>query len=371
VQTVCGADGVDLGGVMDYVPLGRTGLFVSRLALGAMTFGSGSGSLQKVDQAEADRLIGTSLDAGINLFNTAATYGGGQSEEILGKSLASYRDQVVIATKVSGATAPSVVQRRLSRRHVLDAVECSLRRLGTEFIDVLFAHHFDPVTPLEETLEAFDTVVRQGKVRYIGFSSWPAWAAADARRIQQLHGWYEFCASESYYSLLGRDLEHELIPYCTYAGLGILVWSPLAMGFLSGRYTRGDIRSQSGRSATYDVVPPFDVDHGHDVVDLLRKIAQDHGSTPAQIAIAWVLSRHEITSVLLGVSTLAQLQDNLGASDIELEDSELEALDSATRPSPIYPTWLRQQIAQRWLRAGVPADDEFRLRISPNTPLRP
>src|SRR5581483_11828773 len=194
--------------MMEYVALGRTGLFVSRLALGTMTFGRGSGALQKLDEAEAHRLVHESIDAGINLFNSAATYGGGQSEEILGRAVASHRDQVVISTKVSGATAQSPVQRRLSRRHILDSVDGSLRRLGTDFIDLLLAHHFDPITPLEETLEAFDSVVRQGKVRYIGFSSWPAWAASEGRGLQRLHGWHEFCASESYYSLLGRDLEH-------------------------------------------------------------------------------------------------------------------------------------------------------------------
>jgi aryl-alcohol dehydrogenase-like predicted oxidoreductase len=350
---------------MDYVALGRTGLFVSRLALGTMTFGSGSGALQKLDDAGADRLVGESIDAGINLFNTAATYGGGQSEEILGRSVARYRDQVVIATKVSAATAESPVQRRLSRRHILDSVDASLRRLNTDFIDLLLAHHFDPITPIEETLEAFDTVVRQGKVRYVGFSSWPAWAAAEARGIQRLNRWYEFCASESYYSLLGRDLEHELMPYCSHAGVGLLVWSPLAMGFLSGRYTRDDIRSQAGRLSTYDVIPPFDVDHGHDVVDLLRQVARDRGATPAQVAIAWVLSNPDVSSVLLGASTLEQIQDNLGAADLELESAELEALDEATRPNPIYPTWLRNQLAERRFRLGVPADDQTRLRLSP------
>jgi aryl-alcohol dehydrogenase-like predicted oxidoreductase len=348
---------------MEYVPLGHTGLFVSRLALGAMTFGDGTGPTQRLDEQAARELVEEALERGINFFNTAATYGSGRSEEILGKILRSQRDDVIIATKVSGNTATSPVQKRLSRRHVIESVNASLRRLGTDYIDVYLAHHFDPVTPLEETLETFDTIVRQGKVRYLGFSSWPAWAAAEARGIQERHGWQTFCASESYYSLLGRDLEHEIVPYCEHAGIGILAWSPLAMGFLAGRYSRGDIALQDGRFTSYDVVPPFDLEHGHNVVDVVRDIAKSQGATPAQVSLAWVLSRDVVSSVLVGASTITQLRDNLGAAQLQLTADEIDRLDEITRPALIYPGWLRQAMAERRVRTGLPIDTSRRIRI--------
>jgi aryl-alcohol dehydrogenase-like predicted oxidoreductase len=348
---------------MDYVPLGHTGLFVSRLALGTMTFGTGSGPMARLDEQAARELVNESLDRGVNFFNTAATYGGGQSEEILGQALRSHRDDVIIATKVSGNTATSPAMNRLSRRHVIASVDASLRRLGTDYIDVYLAHHFDPVTPLEETLETFDAIVKQGKVRYLGFSSWPAWAAAAARGLQEQHGWHTFCASESYYSLLGRDLEHEIVPYCEYAGISILAWSPLAMGFLAGRYTRGDMAAAEGRFTSYDAVPPFDLEHGHDVLDIVRDIAKEHGATSAQVSLAWVLSRDVVGSVLVGASSITQLRDNLGAADVQLTAGELARLDEATTPVPIYPDWLRQAVAARRARKGLPTDTSRRFRI--------
>lgn len=348
---------------MEYVPLGNTGLFVSRLALGAMTFGTGSGPMARLDEQAARELVEASLDQGVTLFNTAATYGGGQSEEILGRALGARRADVVIATKVSGNTASSPVLNRLSRRHIIASVDASLRRLGTDYIDVYLAHHFDPVTPMEETLDAFDTIVRQGKVRYLGFSSWPAWAAAVARGLQERNGWHTFCASESYYSLLGRDVEHEIVPYCEYAGIGVLAWSPLAMGFLSGRYARGDIRAAEGRFASYDAVPPFDLKHGHDVLDMVRAIATDLGASPAQVALGWVLSRDVVASVLVGASTIAQLRDNLAAATLQLPAEAVARLDEATSPSGIYPGWLRQAVAARRDRMGLPAETSRRIRL--------
>ncbi|WP_375501565.1 aldo/keto reductase [uncultured Jatrophihabitans sp.] len=348
---------------MEFVPLGTTGLFVSRLALGAMTFGTGSGPMARLDEQAAHRLVGEALDRGVNFFNTAATYGAGQSEVILGSALRARRDEVLIATKVSGNTASSPVLNRLSRRHILASVEASLRRLGTEYIDVYLAHHFDPVTPLEETLDAFDTVVRQGKVRYLGFSSWPAWAAAAARGIQERNGWHTFCAAESYYSLLGRDLEHEIVPYCEYAGIGVLAWSPLAMGFLSGRYARGDLSAADGRFASYDAVPPFDLDHGHDVLDVVRDVAAGLGTTPARVALAWVLSRPVVASVLVGASSIAQLVDNLGAGELELSPDDVARLDGATAPRAIYPGWLRQAVATRRGRMGLPEETSRRIQL--------
>jgi aryl-alcohol dehydrogenase-like predicted oxidoreductase len=333
--------------MIDYNPLGRSGLLVSRLALGAMTFGEGPGPLQRLDAAAATQLVEESIEAGINLFNTAATYGGGQSEEILGRALGTRRPDVVIATKVAGSTGKAVVHRGLSRRHIIEALDGSLRRLQTDYVDVYLAHHFDSTTPLEETLETFDSIVRQGKARYIGFSNWPAWLAAKAIGMQQRNGWHSFCASESYYSLLGRDVEHELVPFCDDAGIGLLAWSPLAMGLLSGRYTREDMQGQSGRFTTYDVVPPIDLVDAHDVLDVVRDIASSHGATPSQVSLAWLLTKKRVNSVLIGASSLSQLRENIAAANVNLSSDALARLDSLTAPIPIYPAWLRQKMAER------------------------
>ena len=226
---------------MQYIRLGETGLVVSRLAFGSMTFGSAAGpftSVYKVDQAGADALVARAIDTGINFFNSADVYAGGESERILGKAIGTKRKEVVIATKVGNRMGPALVETGLSRRHILEAVNGSLTRLGTDYIDVYLVHKVDAITPVEETIEALEDVVRQGKVRYVGFSNWPAWMAAKAVGIQRSRGWSQFRAAEMYYSLVGRDLEHEIVPLCTDTGIGVMVWSPLAGGFLSGKYSR-------------------------------------------------------------------------------------------------------------------------------------
>jgi aryl-alcohol dehydrogenase-like predicted oxidoreductase len=268
---------------MQYNRLGDTGLIVSRLAFGAMTFGSAPGTIfaaiSRVDQKLANDLVAKSIDAGINHFNTADVYTAGQSEEFLAKALGNRRKDVVISTKVAFRGGEALIHHGLSRHHILEAAEGSLRRLGTDYIDVYLAHKLDPHTPVEETAEAFDSLVKSGKVRYVGFSNWPAWLAAKTVGIQRENGWARFKAAELYYSLVGRDVEHELAPFVQDAGIGVLVWSPLAGGFLTGKYTRENPRGDGGRLNAFDMLP-YDKEKGHQVVDRLRAISATYDATP-------------------------------------------------------------------------------------------
>jgi aryl-alcohol dehydrogenase-like predicted oxidoreductase len=341
---------------MKYTRLGDTGLVVSRMAFGAMTFGSADGgafaSVYKVDQAGADALVGRALEAGVNFFNTADAYAGGESESMLGKALGARRRDVVIATKVGNRTGEALVHQGLSRHHILAEAEQSLRRLGTDYIDVYLVHRLDPYTPMEETLEALDSLVASGKVRYVGFSNWPAWMAAKAVGLQREHGWARFRAAEMYYSLVGRDLEHEVVPFALDAGVGIMVWSPLAGGFLSGKYTRQNPGGGGGRLSGFDFIP-FDRERGYDLVERLREIGAAHGASPAQVALAWLLSRAHIASVLVGASKTQQLDDNLRAAELALSGDELAVLDEMTAPSPVYPHWFNERVVDTAVRDAL------------------
>ena len=332
---------------MLYNRLGDTGLVVSRLAFGTMTFGTAEGayaSIFKVGQDLANELVARSLERGVNFFNTADVYANGDSETMLGRALGARRQDAVIATKVGMRTGEPLLRSGLSRRYVLNAAEDSLRRLGTDYIDVYLAHRPDPPTPLEETVDAFDLLVRQGKVRYVGFSNWPAWQAAKAIGLQKTRGAAPFCAAEMYYSLVGRDLEHEIVPFARDAGIGIMVWSPLAGGFLSGKYTREDPTGGGGRLTGFDFIP-FDRERGYDLVEVLRQIAADkQGVTPAQVALAWLLHQPQVASVLVGASSAAQLDDNLAAADVSLSAAQLEQLDRLTAPAATYPGWFNRTI---------------------------
>src|SRR5436190_993557 len=250
---------------MQYTRLGDTGLIVSRMAFGAMTFGSVEGTvfaaISKVDQKLANELVAKALDAGINHFNTADVYTGGQSEEFLAKALGKRRKDVVISTKVGFRSSEALIHQGLSRHHILESADDSLRRLGSDYIDVYLVHRRDPHTPVEETAEALDALVKAGKVRYIGFSNWPAWLAAKTIGIQIQRGLARFKAAELYYSLVGRDLEHELVPFVQDAGIGVLVWSPLAGGFLTGKYTRENPKGDGGRLNSFDMLP-YDKEKG-------------------------------------------------------------------------------------------------------------
>ena len=273
------------------------------------------------------------IDTGINFFNSADVYAGGESERILGKAIGTKRKEVVIATKVGNRMGPALVETGLSRRHILEAVNGSLARLGTDYIDVYLVHKVDAITPVEETIEALEDVVRQGKVRYVGFSNWPAWMAAKAVGIQRARGWSQFRAAEMYYSLLGRDLEHEFVPLCTDAGIGVMAWSPLAGGFLSGKYSRSKPKGESvDRLSGFDFLP-YDRERAFDLIDVLRSIGTKRGASPAQVSLAWLLTRPAVSSILVGASSVAQLDENLKATDVKLETDDLTALDEATKPA--------------------------------------
>ncbi len=341
---------------MQYNRLGDTGLIVSRLAFGAMTFGSAKGTvfeaISRVDQKLANELVARSLDAGINHFNSADVYTGGQSEEFLAKALGSRRKDVVISTKVGFRSGEALLHQGLSRRHILDSVDGSLRRLATDYIDVYLVHRMDPHAPVEETAEALDSLVKAGKVRYIGFSNWPAWVAAKTVGLQREQRWARFKAAELYYSLVGRDVEHELAPFVRDTGIGVFVWSPLAGGFLTGKYTRDNPRGDGGRLTGFDLLP-YDKEKGYQLVDRLRQIATEYRATPAQIALAWVLSKTFVSSILLGANKFAQLEDNLGAADLKLRAEDVTALDEFTAPTPTYPNYFNARVVDEPLQKAL------------------
>jgi aryl-alcohol dehydrogenase-like predicted oxidoreductase len=345
---------------MQYNRLGDTGLIVSRMAFGVMTFGSAKGTIfeniSRVDQKLGNELVAKALDAGINHFNTADVYTGGQSEEFLGKALGNRRKDVVISTKVGFRSGEALIHQGLSRHHILESVDGSLKRLGTDYIDVYLVHRLDPHTSVEETADALDSVAKAGKVRYIGFSNWSAWLAAKTVGIQQRNGWARFKAAELYYSLVGRDVEHELAPFVKDAGVGVLVWSPLAGGFLTGKYTRDNPKGDGGRLNSFDMLP-YDKNKGYELVERLRAIGVQHQATPAQVAIAWVLSKPFVSSVLLGANTMRQLEDNLGAARVELSKEQLAGLDEFTAPTPIYPNYFNARVVdepvQKALATGM------------------
>lgn len=332
---------------MQFVMLGGSGLIVSRFAFGAMTFTAGNkdfGSVYKVGADLADQLVGRSLDAGINFFDTADGYAGGESETLLGRALKSRRRDVVIATKVGFRTGKPLTQSGLSRRHILWSVDQSLRRLDTDWIDIFIVHREDAFTPLEETLGALDAVVKSGKVRYLGFSNWSAWKVAAAMEIQKAHGWAPFVQGQMYYSLLGRDVERDVIPMMRRYQLGLTVWSPLASGFLSGKYTRENLKDPDNRFSGFDILP-FDKEAGFAVVDRLKALATSRGRSVAQIALAWLLAKDAVNSVILGASKLHQLEDNLGAVEVKLTPQEVAELDGHMPLVDTYPEWFIDKIS--------------------------
>jgi aryl-alcohol dehydrogenase-like predicted oxidoreductase len=326
---------------MQYTTLGNTGLIVSRLSFGAMTFTAGNknfATIYKTEEADANAMVGRALDAGVNFFDTADGYAGGESETMLGRALKSRRAEVVITTKVGFRSGAALVQAGLSRRHILWSIDQSLKRLDTDFVDLYVAHKEDPHTPLEVTLAALDEVVRSGKARYIGFSNWSAWRAAAALELQRANGWAPFTHGQMTYSLLARDVEYDVLPMMKQYGLGLTVWSPLTSGFLSGKYTRENLTDKDNRFSGFDMIP-FDKEFGFTVVDRLREIAGRHKVTVAQVALAWLLSKQAVSSVIVGASKPHQLDDNLGSANIHLGVDEITMLDEFTKARPLYPHW--------------------------------
>jgi aryl-alcohol dehydrogenase-like predicted oxidoreductase len=344
---------------MRHHPLGRTGLFVSELCLGTMTFGGGEGiwaQIGDLQQADAERLIGSALDAGINFIDTADVYSGGVSEQITGQALRNLkvpRENVIVATKVFGETGPGPNARGASRGHIMDGVKASLKRLQLDHIDLYQIHGFDPATPIEETVRALDQLVRQGLVRYVGVSNWAAWQIVKALGVAERWGLSRFESLQAYYTIAGRDLERELVPMLHSEGVGLMVWSPLAGGLLSGKYGREQQGEQGSRRTSFDF-PPVDKDRAYDCIDAMRPIAQAHGVSVAQVALAWLLNQPQVTSVIIGAKRPEQLADNLAATKIELSAAELEQLDAVSRLPAEYPGWMfaRQGEFRRGQLAG-------------------
>jgi aryl-alcohol dehydrogenase-like predicted oxidoreductase len=330
---------------MRYRPLGRTGLFVSELCLGTMTFGGTEGMwgvIGKLQQSEAERLVGQALDAGINFIDTADVYAGGASEQITGQALKNLkipRENVVVATKVFGESGPSPNARGASRGHILDGVQASLKRLQLDHIDLYQIHGFDPATPIEETVRALDQLVRQGDVRYVGVSNWAAWQIVKALGISERLGLARFESLQAYYTVAGRDLERELIPMLRSEGVGLMVWSPLAGGLLSGKYGRELQAEEGSRRITFDF-PPVDKERAWTCVDVMRTIAQAHGVSVAQVALAWLLHQPQVTTIIVGAKRLEQLADNIAATELTLSEGELQEIGNASQLPPEYPGWM-------------------------------
>ena len=332
---------------MEYRRLGHSGLYVSSLTLGTMTFG-GRGGFSKVGDtgvAGAKRQIDMCLDAGVNLFDTANIYSGGQSEAILGEAISGRRDDLLLATKVRMSVGEGPNDTGLSRHHIIRQCEESLRRLGTDYVDLYQVHEWDGLTPLEETLEALDTLVRSGKVRYVGSSNYAGWQLMKALGISERFGLQRYVSQQIHYTLQAREAEYELVPVALDQGCSILVWSPLAGGLLSGKYRRDEDASEGRHVEGWDEPPVRDADKLYDIVDALVEIAEGRGVSAAQVALAWLLGRPSVASVIIGARTNEQLADNLGAAELGLSEEERRRLNEVSAPPLIYPFWHQAKTA--------------------------
>src|ERR1700728_2790862 len=332
---------------MQYKTLGDTGLLVSQLCFGCMTFHGGSGlfkAIGTVDQPTADALVQSSINAGITFFDTADVSSEGESEKTLGQSLKNLnvpRKDVVIATKVYGRVGPGRNDIGASRGHIMDGVEASLRRLQTDHIDLYQIHANDSVTPIEETLRALDTLVAQGKVRYAGCSNWQAWKLAKALGISEFKNLARFETLQAYYSIAGRDLERELVPLLEAEKTGLLVWSPLAGGLLSGKFSRENQKPADSRRSNFDF-PLVDKERTWRILDVIAPIAKAHNCSAARISLAWLLAKPVVTSIIIGAKRLDQLEDNIAATELQLSPDELKQLDEVSALPPEYPGWMLQ-----------------------------
>lgn len=330
---------------MRYRSLGRTGLFVSELCLGTMTFGKGEGlwaSVAGLEQSDAERLVGQAIDAGINFLDTADVYSAGLSEHITGQALKNLkipREDVIVATKVFGEMGKSPNSRGATRHHILDGVKASLKRLQVDYIDLYQIHGFDPATPIEETVRALDQLVRHGHVRYVGVSNWAAWQIATALGLAERLGLARFESLQAYYSVAGRDLEREIIPMLCSTGLGLLVWSPLAGGLLSGKYADEKKVEAGSRRSAFDF-PPVDKTRASACIDVMRKISDAHGVSIARVALAWLLHQPTVTSIIIGAKRPDQLADNIASTEITLSGAELDQIGQVSELSSEYPGWM-------------------------------
>jgi aryl-alcohol dehydrogenase-like predicted oxidoreductase len=330
---------------MKYNTLGHTGLLVSELCLGTMTFAAGEGMwkpIAGVEQKLADELVHLSVDAGINFVDTADVYTNGESEKVLAQAIANLgiaRKDIVIATKAYGRTGPGRNDVGASRGHIMDAVEASLKRLKTDYIDLYQIHASDSVTPIEESLRALDTLVTQGKVRYIGCSNWYAWQIMKANGISDAKNLARLETLQAYYSIAGRDLEREIVPLLEDQRTGLLVWSPLAGGLLSGKYTREHQKPEDSRRSAFDF-PLVDKERTWRILDVLQPVAKAHESSVAAVALAWMLAKPFVTSIIIGAKRADQLQQNLSAVDLRLTEDEMQKLDEVSALPPEYPGWM-------------------------------
>ena len=332
---------------MKYQTLGDTGVLVSELCFGAMGFGGTDmwANVGKTQQNEADRLVGIALDAGINFFDTANVYSTGISEQILGNALGAKRKDIVLATKVRGKMGEGVNNVGLSRVHIMQQVDESLKRLGTDYIDLYQIHGFDILTPLEETLRALDDLVRSGKVGYIGCSNLTAWQLMKSLWISDKNGFNKFKSLQAYYSIGGRDLEREIVPLLKDQKLGLMVWSPLAGGFLSGKYRRNQMPEENSRRKEFDF-PPINKEKAFDIIDVMDELGKRHNASVAQVALGWLLHQKVVTSVLIGVKNETQLKDNLKSTEISFTEDELKKIDEVSKLLPEYPGWMVDYMQQ-------------------------
>jgi len=338
---------------MKYNELGKTGVLVSDLCLGTMTFG-GKGMWQAIGQLpqdEVNQIVKTSLDSGINFIDTANAYSEGLSETLLGESLKKLgisHQNVVVATKVRLRMGPGANQIGLSRLHIMDSVNDSLRRLQLQHIDLLYIHGVDSITPIEETMRGLEDVVRSGKVRYIGISNHPAWMVVKANSYADKMGWTKFVASQNFYSVASRDIEREIIPMALSEDISIMPWSPLAGGFLSGKFSRNNVVAGNSRRDSFDF-PPINKEKAYEIIDIMEAVADQHNVSVATVALNWVIRQPGITSTIIGAKTLEQLNDNIKAVTLELTTDEMEQLNAASALAPEYPGWMvNRQLQGRW-----------------------
>jgi len=333
---------------MRYNLLGQTGLYVSELCLGTMTFGGGGGIWGMIGNLQQDAVnaqVRTAFDRGINFIDTANVYALGQSETLTGQAIRDLglrRDELVIATKATGVMDEANPNARgQSRYHLFNAVDASLKRLGLDHIDLYQIHGFDPLTPFDESLAALNDIVRSGRVRSIGLCNLAAWQIMKAQGIAAARGYARFESVQAYYTIAGRDLEREVVPLIADQKLGLMVWSPLAGGLLSGKFERDGKAPEGARRAVFDF-PVVNRDRAFDCIDAMRPIAAAHGVSVAQIALAWLLAQTHVTTVIIGAKTQAQLEDNLAATKVILTAEELKSLDAVSQLPPEYPGWMLQ-----------------------------
>ncbi|MBD2700939.1 aldo/keto reductase [Spirosoma sp. BT702] len=332
---------------MQFNQLGNTGVLVSKLCLGTMTFG-GTGhwkAMGELQQNSVNDIVKTAVDSGINFIDTANVYSFGESEQLLGqaiKELGLSRDELVIATKVRARMGQGKNQVGLGRLQIMQQIEGSLKRLQIDHIDLYQIHGFDPITPLDETMRGLEDVVRSGKVRYIGCSNLAAWQVMKANGIADKYGWTKFISTQNYYSIAGRDIENEIVPMVQDQQMAILPWSPLAGGFLSGKYTRSNKPEGDSRRLGFDF-PPVNQERAYDIIDVMAQIAEAHGVSVAQIALAWVLAKPGVTSVIIGAKNTDQLTDNIKAADVKLTADQLQQLDEISANPKPYPQWMIQR----------------------------